>query len=183
MTCPGSLTWFTAYFILLASECKKQGLYSSGVAMIYDALETYFQAILIFGNVGEFNNAVYYKFTIGGSPIAGVGSLWKEVQEIVSSWLTPDRITEINEIIGIRNNSIYGHGILHANEEMFNKCFTAINSFIADYEEKNAPLPKNLWANLMSLAKKNIYLDSDKIIISNAFQLLSIRMPPFSATI
>ncbi len=146
---PRLLTWYSVYFMILATQYRMIEKYTISAALALRSLEVYRQGILIHEQLGTFNidrrNPKHSAgaYLLNNDSINGIGTLWTAIINIYKNDFDPEMITGIWNAIKLRNTSIIGHGICHANNEQSILIGKLISSFIMEYDCKFAPAPQN----------------------------------------
>jgi len=168
---PLLLVWLSVYFLTIANIYADRNAFSAGLSLNLRSLEFYCQGILIFKGSGAISDRGRYM--VNGSETEGIGKLWDAVKDIVVTITDKKDINNIDDLVRLRNKSIFGHGVTHINREIYEKMNISLRRIISNCEEKISPPPK-VWEGLIKLASGNPFVNAEKIISGNTLSLLGI---------
>jgi len=143
--------WWSSYFLICANFYKRANQFSAGVSMCIRALELFCKAILL-----DKGNAYYDgngKFCCNGKRFNGVGPLWNEVLLYLPS---ANANSNIWTSIEVRNKSVFGHGITHMNEDLYDFVYSSISTLIKDNEDCRSGREVN-WDEIHSRGRVNMF--------------------------
>lgn len=168
---PKMFVWLSVYCLNLSLVYKRRGEYTAGFSLTLRALEFYCQGLLIFANEASFDT--YGRFFVGSKKPSGAGEIWDcacaKISVITTSGIDK---AKIKNFARLRNSSLFGHGSMQCNEDMYDDAFSTIKLAIEAIDKAYAPPPEQ-FVGLMNYCK-NLFTDLDKLVIASVFHELAL---------